>query len=233
MTTPLTYQLKDSVATITMDDGKVNVMSIAMLSALNAALDSATADRAVVVLTGRPGVFSGGFDLKVLGAGGPDAQKMLRMGFELAYRILSFPTPVVVACTGHAIAMGVFLVLAADYRLGAEGPFKIGANEVAIGMTMPHFGVEMCRQRLAPAHFNRAVMFAEMFAPADALTAGFLDRVVPPADLPNEAQKLAAAMTKLNPAVFTATKQRVREQAVTAVRAAIDADHGPGAPADD
>jgi enoyl-CoA hydratase/carnithine racemase len=225
MTTPVTYQLKDSVATITMDDGKVNAMSVAMLSALNAALDRAVADRAVVVLTGRTGVFSGGFDLKVLGAGGPEAQKMVRTGFELAHRMLSFPTPLIVACSGHAIAMGVFLVLAADYRLGADGPFKIGANEVAIGITMPHFGVEMCRQRLTPAHFSRAVIFSEMFTPADAVLAGFLDRVVPAADLQNEAQKFAAVLTRLNMTAHAASKLRLREQTLKAVRAAIEADH--------
>jgi len=231
MSSPATYQLKDSVATIMMDDGKVNVMSVAMLSALNAALDRAVADRAVVVLTGRLRTFSAGFDLKTLTAGGPDAQKMVTMGFELALRMLSFPMPIVVACSGHAIAMGVFVLLAGDYRLGADGPFKIGANEVAIGLTMPHFGVEMCRHRIAPTHFSRAVMFAEMFAPTEALTAGFFDRIVPEGELQSEAQKLAAAMTKLNMAVFTASKQRVREQAVKAVRAAIDADGGSLAPA--
>jgi len=231
MTTPVTYQLKDSVATITMDDGKVNAMSVTMLSALNAALDRAIADRAVVVLTGRTGVFSGGFDLKVLGAGGPDAQKMVRMGFDLAHRMLSFPTPLVVACSGHAIAMGVFLVLAADYRIGADGPFKIGANEVAIGITMPHFGVEMCRQRLTPAHVNRAVIFSEMYTPADAVPAGFLDRIVPAADLQNEAQKFAAALTKLNMTAHAASKLRLREQTLKAVRAAIEADHDMVGPA--
>ena len=224
MTTPVTYQLNDSVATITMDDGKVNVMSVAMLSALNDALDIAAADRAVVVMTGRPGVFSGGFDLNVLRAGGSDGQKMVRMGFELAHRMLSFPTPIVVACNGHAIAMGVFLVLAADYRIGADGPFKIGANEVAIGITMPHFGIEICRQRLAPAHFNRAVTFSEMFSPADAVPAGFLDRVVPAADLHNEAQKIAASLTKLNMTVHAASKLRARDQALKAIRTAIAAD---------
>jgi enoyl-CoA hydratase len=225
-TTPVSYELKDSVATITMNDGKVNVMSMAMTSALNAALDRAEADRAIIVLTGRPGVFSAGFDLNTLAAGGDNAQKMVTMGFELAYRMLSFPTPIVVACSGHAIAMGVFVLLAGDYRLGAEGPFKIGANEVAIGLTMPHFGVEMARHRIAPTYFDRAVMFAEMYAPADALTAGFLDKVVPAAELRGEAQKLAASLTKLNMAIFTASKQRVREQALKAVRAAIDTDHG-------
>jgi enoyl-CoA hydratase len=231
MSSPASYQLKDSVATITMDDGKVNVMSVAMLSALNAALDKALEDRAVVVLTGRPGTFSAGFDLKTLTAGGPDAQKMVTMGFELAHRMLSFPTPIVVACNGHAIAMGVFLVLAADYRLGADGPFKIGANEVAIGITMPHFGVEICRQRLAPAHFNRAVIFSEMYSPTDAVPAGFLDRVVPDAELQNEAQKFAAALTKLNMTAHAASKLRLRDQTLKAIRAAIDTDAGMLAPA--
>jgi enoyl-CoA hydratase len=226
MSSPATYQLKDSVATITMDDGKVNVMSVAMLSALNAALDKAASDRAVVVLTGRPGTFSAGFDLKTLTAGGPDAQKMVTMGFELAHRMLSFPTPVIVACNGHAIAMGVFLVLAADYRIGADGPFKIGANEVAIGITMPHFGIEICRQRLAPAHLNRAVIFSEMYSPADAVPAGFLDKVVPAAELQNEAQKLAASLTKLNMDVHASSKLRLRDQTLKAIRAAIDADGG-------
>ena len=231
MTSPVSYELRDSVATITMDDGKVNAMSPVMLSALNDALDKAAADRAVVVLTGRRGTFSAGFDLKVLTAGGPDAQKMVTMGFELGYRMLSFPTPVVVACSGHAIAMGVFLLLAADYRLGADGPFRIGANEVAIGITMPRFGVEICRQRLAPAHFNRAVILSEMYKPADAVTAGFLDRIVSPAELQDEAQKFAAELTKLNMAALTASKLRMREQALKAIRAAIDADAGTLSPA--
>ncbi|HZP44586.1 MAG TPA: crotonase/enoyl-CoA hydratase family protein [Candidatus Binataceae bacterium] len=218
------YEVQDLIATITMDDGKVNVMSVAMLSALNDALDRAAADHAVVVLTGRPGVFSAGFDLPVLAAGGPDAHKMVKMGFETAARILSFPAPVVVACTGHAIAMGVFLVLAADYRLGADGPFRIGANEVAIGITMPHFAIEICRQRLTPAHFNRAVTFSEMFNPADAVPAGFLDRMVPPLELHDEANKVAAALTKLNMSVHAAAKLRARGQTLRAIRAAIEAD---------
>ena len=225
MSIPLTYQLKDSIATITMDDGKVNVMSVAMLSALNTAFDRALADGAVVVLSGRPGVFSAGFDLPVLRVGGADANTMVKMGFELAHRILSFPMPVVVACSGHAIAMGVFLVLAGDYRIGADGPYKIGANEVAIGITMPYFGIEMCRQRLTPTHFNRAVIFSEMFTPVDAVPAGFLDRVVPASELQEQAQALAASLTKLNMSAHKVAKLRLREQTLKATRAAIDADY--------
>ena len=222
--TPVTYEPRDSIATITLDDGKRNVLSPDVFARLDAALDRAQADRAVVVLTGREGVFSGGFDLRVLGAGGPDAHRMVRMGFELAERMLSFPVPIVVACTGHAIAMGVFLVLAGDYRVGAAGPYKIGANEVAIGIPMPFFGVEICRQRLAPAHFHRAVINAEMYRPEDAVAAGFLDRVVPEAELHDVARGVAVDLAKLNLDVHATTKRRARDHAAKAIRAAIEAD---------
>ncbi|HEX3189521.1 MAG TPA: crotonase/enoyl-CoA hydratase family protein, partial [Streptosporangiaceae bacterium] len=123
----VSYAFDGKVATITMDDGKVNVLSPAMQAELNAALDRAGADQAVVLLTGRPGVFSAGFDLAVLQSRGDEASGMVLGGFELSLRLLGFPRPVVVACTGHAIAMGAFLVLSGDYRVGAAGPFTIAA----------------------------------------------------------------------------------------------------------
>jgi enoyl-CoA hydratase len=220
----VTYELRDSIATIAMDDGKRNALSIEMLTEINRALDRAAADRAVVVLTGREEAFSGGFDLRALAGGGSDAYAMVRMGFELAERMLSFPAPVVVACTGHAIAMGAFLLLSGDYRLGAAGAYKIGANEVAIGITMPFFGVEICRQRLAPAHFHRAVINAEIYGPDEAVAAGFLDRVVAEPELHDAARTAAAGLARLDPGVHAATKLRAREHAIRSIRAAIDAD---------
>jgi enoyl-CoA hydratase len=153
----VSYHCDDTIATITIDDGKVNALSLAVLAELNAALDQAERGGAVVILAGRDGVFSAGFDLPALRGGGPDAIAMLRAGFELAARLLAFPRPVVIACTGHAVAMGVFLLLCGDYRVGATGPYKITANEVAIGLTMPRAAVEICRQRLTPAHAARGV----------------------------------------------------------------------------
>lgn len=219
-----TYSLRESVGTIVMDDGRRNVLSPRMLAELNAALDRAIADRAVVLLSGRAGAFSAGFDLKVLMAGGNEALDMLKAGFELAERLLAFPTPVVIACSGHALAMGVFLLLTGDYRIGADGPYKIGANEVAIGLTMPRAAVEICRQRLAPAHFHRAVISAEIYAPADAVGAGFLDRVVPASALSSVAEDVAAGLAKLDMAAHAATKLRAREGTLKALRAAIEAD---------
>jgi enoyl-CoA hydratase len=225
----LSYELNDSIATITLDDGKVNVLSPRMLSDVNGALDRAEADDAIVVLAGRPGVFSAGFDLKILRAGGDEALAMLRAGFELAARVLSFPKPVVVACSGHAIAMGVFLLLSGDYRVGAGGPYRITANEVAIGLTMPRTAVEICRQRLAPAHFNRATVIAEVYDPDTAVAAGFLDRVVGAAELASTARDVAGQLRTLDMDAHAATKLRARNKALAAIRTAIDLDYGDAA----
>lgn len=218
------YDLTDGIATLTMDDGKVNVMSPRMLAALHAALDRAEADRAVVVLSGREKVFSAGFDLAVLRGGGQESIDMVRGGFELAERVLSFPMPVVMACTGHALAMGVFLLLSGDYRVGAAGPFKIVANEVAIGLTMPLPAVEVLRQRLTPSCFNRAVTLAEAFAPDNAVEAGFLDRVVDVAEVAGVARSTAAALKALDMPAHAASKLRARATALQAIRAGIVAD---------
>ncbi len=218
------YRLDDRLATITMDDGKVNVMSTRMQAEIHAALDRAEADRAVVLLTGREGVFCAGFDLPVLRAGGAEAATMVRGGFELAERLLSFPLPVVAACTGHAVAMGVFLLLSADYRIGAAGPYKLAANEVAIGLTMPHAATEILRQRLSPAAFNRAVTLAEPFTPGNAVEAGFLDQVVDAAELTRTARSAARTLTALDLDAHAASKLRARAGALRAIHDGIDAD---------
>jgi enoyl-CoA hydratase len=220
----VSYELDGRVATITMDDGKVNVLSNDMLGALNDALDRAVSDSAVVVLTGRRGVFSAGFDLGVLKAGGGAAADMLLAGFELSERLLAFPLPVVIACSGHTVAMGVFLLLSGDFRIGADDDYKIVANEVAIGLTMPHTAIEICRQRLTPTCFQRAVINAETFWPATAVSAGFLDTLVPPPELLEAAHETARNLAKLDMAAHAATKRRARSAALDAIRGAIDAD---------
>jgi enoyl-CoA hydratase len=217
-----TYELDGGIATIAMDDGKVNALSIEMLKAVLACLDRAESDEAVVMLTGREGYFSAGFDLKVFSERPQEIVEMLTLGARLSERVLSFPTPVVVACGGHAIAAGTFAALAADVRIGAEGPFKLGLNEVRIGLTVPLYVVELARQRLAPAHFNRALITAEMYGPEEAVDAGILDRVVPPGELKGAGREAAEELAGLDVAAHSATKLRVREGALEAFRAAVE-----------
>src|SRR6266498_2960831 len=144
---------------------------------------------------------------------------MVRAGFGLAARVLSFPAPVLAACTGHTVAMGSFLLLSSDYRVGAGGPYKIMLNEVALGIALPQVAVEICRQRLTPAYFTRAAILAEVFKPGDAVAAGFLDRVVPAAELADAASGTAAELARLDLGAHTATKFRVREDALARIQA--------------
>ncbi len=222
MAESMSYELDGRIATITMDDGKVNVLSIQMLQALHAAFDRAEQDNAVVVLTGREGYFSAGFDLKVFTEQPEQIVEMLTLGATLAERVLAFPTPVITACSGHAIAAGAFLQLPADLRIGADGPFQLGLNEVKIGLTLPLFVIELARQRLDPVHFNQAVVSATMYGPQEAVTAGFLDRVVPANELRAASLEAANVLAELDPAAHTATKLRARADAIKAVRSAIE-----------
>ncbi|HAQ27465.1 MAG TPA: crotonase/enoyl-CoA hydratase family protein, partial [Pseudomonas sp.] len=148
------YQLDDGIATLTLNNGKVNALSPAVFEALNAALDRAEQDRAVVILTGQPGILSGGYDLKVMTSSPENAMALVATGSTLSRRMLAHPFPIVVACPGHAIAKGAFLLLSADYRIGVEGAFNIGLNGVQIGMTMHHAGIAMARDRLRKSAFH-------------------------------------------------------------------------------
>lgn len=228
MPAPVTYSRSGSIANIVMNDGKANVMSVAMLNALLAAFDEAERDKAVAVLSARGKHFSGGFDLNVFARGGADEQyAMVKAGAELALRILSFPFPVVAACQGNAYPMGAFLIMSSDHRIAAEGAYGIGMNEVAIGITPPRWAIEIARQRLTPAALSRTVVTGEMFGPAEALTAGFFDRLVPAADLERAAQEAALAISKINLANHAIAKQRLRGETIAKIRKLIDEDITP------
>jgi enoyl-CoA hydratase len=221
------YERRDGVAAITMDDGKVNVFSIPMLKSLHAAFDRAERDGVVVVLSGRENHFSAGFDLKVLAGGRHEVLELLTLGATLAERVLSFPRPVVVACTGHAFPAGAFLLLSADLRLGADGPFRIGLNEVNIGLTVPWFAIEIARHRLHPAHFDRTVVNATMYGPHEAVVAGFLDRVVAADELKDRSLDAAEDLANLDATAHAATKLRARSGVLKALRCAIESELAP------
>ena len=224
----VTYERDGAVSTVTMDDGKVNVFGFDMLRALHEAFDAGERDETVVLLTGRPGYFSAGFDLKVLRDATPeDTRELLRLGARLAERILTFPAPVVVACPGHAFPAGAFLLMAADERIGVRGPFKLGLNEVRIGLTLPWFAIVLARHRLTPSAFDHATVTGTMFDPEEAVTAGLLDMVVAPEELDAAAQAAAADLATLDRRAHAGTKRRARQAAVDELRAAIDSELAP------
>lgn len=215
-----TYELSDGIATITMDDGKVNALSTAMLSELAGHFDQAERDEAVVILTGRATTLSAGFDLRCEPDGWPE---MLTHGARIAERMLGFPRPVVVACNGNAIAMGAFLLLSGDHRIGVAGEGRIGLNEVAIGLTLPWFAIALARHRLTRPAYDRCAVTGVLLGPEDALAAGFFDElVVTGEDLSAAARAKAGELAGVNMEAHAATKLRVREEALEGVRDGID-----------
>jgi enoyl-CoA hydratase len=215
---PLSYEPVGDVAVLRLDDGKANALSHAVVDALGEALDRAEREAGAVLLIGRPGRLSAGFDLGTMRAG-PDAVRgLVTAGAELLLRLYELPRPTVVACTGHALAAGALLLLSADTRIGARGEFKIGLNEVAIGMTLPKFGVELARDRLSPRHFTRAVLQAELYGPDTAVEAGFLDETVEAPELEARALAAAGTLAKLPRGAYAGTRRQARAEAARAIR---------------
>ena len=218
------YSCNEGIATLTLNNGKVNAISPDMVAAFNRCLDQAEQDRAIVIITGQPGILSGGYDLKVMTSGPENAINLVASGSTLARRMLAHPYPIIVACPGHAIAKGAFLLLSADYRIGVEGSFNIGLNEVLIGMTMHHAGIEIAKDRLTKPAFQRSVINGELFNPVDAVNAGFLDRVVPAEQLMQTALAVATTMKKINMTAHRNTKLKVRKNLLETLDAVIELD---------
>ena len=195
-----------------------------MIAGLNESLDAAEKESKVVILTGKSGIFSAGFDLKVMTASPESAKELVTKGSKLSLRMLSFPQPIIVACSGHAIAKGAFLLLSADYRIGITGDFKIGLNEVMIGMTMHNAGIVIAKARLSEVYLNRSVNNAEIYNSKQAVEAGFLDRIVPEDALMITAITIAEMSSKLNKKAHAATKLKVRKSHLEDLEMAIELD---------
>lgn len=221
MSTRTSVEIREGIARIAMDDGKVNALSAEMIREVGEALDAAEKAQAVVVLSGREGIFSAGFDLATFDRGLEASLEMVSAGARLVLRLLGFPFPVMTVCTGHAYPAGAFLMLSADVRLGIEGPWRIGLNEVAIGMTVPKFAVELARHRLTAPGFAR-IPTAAMFAPERAAHLGYLDRVVPAGGLEEAVREEAVRLRALDMGSYAATKARTNERALEAIGAALE-----------
>ena len=222
---PVTYELRDRVAIITIDDGKANAISHEIADGITSALARARDEAGAVVLAGRPGRFSAGFDLSVMTSSPEAARNLLAAGAAVAIEIHDFPMPVVVASTGHALAMGAILLMAADVRIGAEGTYKIGLNEVAIGMPVPRFAVELARTSLSTAAFTPAVNHATVYDPEGARRAGYLDQVVvDDAVVPTAVAHAADLAERLDPDAFVVTRANCRGASLDLIRRGLATD---------
>jgi enoyl-CoA hydratase len=220
----LGYVLEEKVAVLTMDDGKANALSEAMIEAVSGAIDRAAAEASAVVLAGRPERFCAGFDLKVM-MSSPDAAKaLLRKGADLLMKLYGCPVPLVMACTGHALAGGALVLLTGDARIGAAGAFRIGLNEVQIGMPVPVLAMELARDRLAPGELAKATLQAKIYAPEEAARIGYLDEVAAAGDVLARAKAEAARLGALSRPAFHATKKRLRGKTIAHILGTLDED---------
>jgi len=223
---PVSTRLEEGVAVVQLDDGKANVFSYPLLEALSAALDEAEAGARAVLLVGRPGRFSGGFDLTEMTKGPLEAAALALAGGRVLLRLYTFPLPTVVACTGSAMAAGALALLASDTRIGADVPCKIGLNETAIGMTMPAYGRFLAEERLSRRHVTRALLQGEVYDAPGAVAAGYLDRAVPPDEVEVVALAEAKRLGALPGRAYAATKANIRAARTEAVVAALESDFG-------
>ncbi len=221
----VSMDIRDQVAWITMDDGKVNAVNFELVDALLAAIDEAEANAKALVLVGRPGKFCAGFDLKVIQGGDAQAVRtLLDRGGEVALRLLESPLPTIGLCSGHALAMGALFLLACDTRIGVRGEFKIGLNETAIGLALPVFGIELPRIRLAPQDLTAAVVQARLYGPEDAARVGFLTDLADAETVLEETAKRAAALAALPGDAYAANNQHLHKGAIAAIRASLGFD---------
>ena len=220
----VTYTLEDGIAFVRMDDAKANALSHPMIESLLDALARAEKEASAMILAGRPGRFCAGFDLKVMMSGPEGATSLLRRGADLLMRLYGAKLPLVIACTGHALAGGALVVLTGDTRVGASGEFRIGLNEVSIGMPVPVLAMELARDRLLPTELGRATLQAQIYGPDEAARAGYLDLVVSPDELLERAKKEAQRLTALARPAFQATKTRLRGKTIAHILATFEED---------
>lgn len=187
MSDVVAYEVRDRIAYVTIDNGKANALAPEVIAGIDAAVsraeDAGDGEVGALVITGRAGMLTGGFDLNVIRSGPEAAGRLVTDGGALFSRLFGSEVPVIVACSGHAVAAGALLLLGADYRVGARGAFRIGLIETQIGMVLPRWAVELARERISPRHFQQATVGARMYDPDGAADAGFLDAVVEPDEL--------------------------------------------------
>ncbi len=218
------YHLDSNIAIVSLDDGKANVVGNDFLKALNSALDRAQADGAgAVIVRGREGLFSAGFDLGEFKKGPAEGMAMVTEGMQLLVRLYSFPLPLVVACTGHAIAMGAFICMACDTRIGTRGNYKITLPETAIGMELPSVMLQLTHSRIPPQYITRVAIQAEVFDPDQAVEVGLLDEVVEASELDARALAVAEKLAQLPPKSYMANKLLARKGTLNAMTESLKA----------
>lgn len=213
--------LKNGIAKISFDNGKANPLSLELATDIMSALERAKEEAKVVLICGNPGMFSAGFDLKVLAQGMDAAQPMLDQGMIMLEKLYSHPQPVVTACEGHCVGMGVFIMLSADYRVGAEGEFSIRLPETAINMPFTTNLKIIAKTHIDPRHHARAIIQSRPYSPVSAAEIGMLDEVVAADKVMDQALMRANELLALPSDQYAKNKLNIRSDEIDAIRESL------------
>ena len=222
-------EIEDGIATITLDDGKANALGFTMIEHINTALDEAEAAADVIVLTGREGVMTAGFDLKVMRNEPDRVMDLVTQGGQMLVRIFASPKPVLLASTGHGIAAGALLMLSGDYRISMAGDFKYGLNESAIGMVLPPYGMDLARFKLNQKFLDMAVVGADLYGPEMASQIGYTDEVAAADKFAARVREKAEYFKTLDAKAYAGNKRHIRQAMADKMAADLKASSGEAA----
>jgi len=217
------YELLDSgVAKISLDNGKVNAVSVDLSQALIESLARAQSEAKAVLICGHPGMFCAGFDLRVVAQGMDVAMAMFEQGMHLLERLYSHPQPVIVACEGHAIGMGVFLLLASDYRVGAEGDYTFKLPETELGMPFPPTLKILAKTHIDARYHSRTIIQSNAYDGKMAASIGMLDEVVVQTEVMDKAMTVAERLAQLPAEQYKTNKLDIRSAEIEAIRQSLN-----------
>ena len=215
-------QIND-ISIITLDDGKANAFSYEMIATLNDLLEQVPRDAGSLIITGREGIFSGGFDLKTLATG--DMQKinqMAQLGYRLLLELFSFERPIIAAVSGHSIALGLFVTCCADYRIAIDGQYICQANEVRNHMDIPTQIMEILKARVNKNYFYPAVYHSDAYSMRDSIAVGYIDEVVPEGTFMDRVMAKAEELSSLPHPYYINTKKFAQGDVIEKIANAIE-----------
>lgn len=227
-----TTSTQNGIAVVQMHHGKANALDVEMCHAVSDELEQLGRDVRAAVITGTGRIFSAGVDLVRLSSESDDYTRAFLPALDrLFLTLFQFPRPLIAAINGHAIAGGCIVACAADYRVMAEGTFKIGVPELTVGVPFPPSALETLRFAAPDRYVQEMTSGERIYSPSEAASHGLVHSVVPPEELANASTAEAERLANLQPQAFSLTKAMLRRPVVDRV-AHLNAEYGKAILAD-
>lgn len=206
----------DSVRELRLNRPPVNALTTELIAALRQAIEQAGSNGArAIVISGAPGMFSAGLDIRLLvGLDEPGIALLWRELYALMKALATSPIPIAAAVTGHAPAGGTVIALFCDWRVAAAGDFKLGLTEVQVGIPLPPVILQVLRRQVGPRQAERLSVGGQVVSSEEALRAGLVDELAPPDQVVERAVAWCRSLVGVPSGAMRATRQRARADLV-------------------